>query len=93
MEPPVAEHHEPVVLPPRRPIGGAWDFMVRGYRPTAAWAGVATIITFGIVKPIAELTGLQTAPTDWLGVSSFIAVVFGPIVVTRTFEKWAGVTS
>ena len=80
-------------LPERKPISSLWDFVVRGYRPVAAWCGVLTILTFGVVLPLARLFGVDPGPTDWFGVSAFVGVVFGPIVVTRSFEKKWGVTS
>ena len=81
------------LLPGRRPIAGVWDFVVRAYRPTAAWAGVASIIVHGVVIPLLPVFGRPPVAIDWMGLAAFLGVVFGPLVVSRTVEKLQGVTS
>lgn len=81
------------VLPPRRPLAGLWDFTVRGYRPTAAWVGVACMVVHGVVVPLLPLFGHAPVAIDWMGVSAFLGVIYGPLVVARTVEKINGVTS
>ena len=80
-------------LPPRRPIAGVWDFAVRAYRPAAAWVGVLTMLVHGVVVPMLPVFGVAPVAIDWVGVSSFLGVIFGPLVVARTVEKIQGVTS
>lgn len=89
-EPPIFDFDP---LPPRRPFAGFWDFVVRAWRPVAAWIGVATIAVHGVVIPLLPVFGLAPVPIDWLGVSAFLGVIFGPLVVARTVEKINGVTS
>lgn len=82
------------IAPPlRRPFTGLWDFVVRAYRPTAAWIGVGTMLIHGIILPCLPLFGTAPVAIDWMGVSAFLTVVFGPLVVARTVEKIQGVTS
>lgn len=80
-------------LPPRRPINSLWDFAVRAYRPAAAWVGVATMIVHGVVVPLLPVFGHRPVSIDWVGVTAFLGVIFGPLVVARTVEKMNGVTS
>ncbi|WP_370236559.1 hypothetical protein [Brevundimonas sp.] len=82
-----------VTLPDRRPIGGLWDFAVRAYRPTAAWVGVMTMLVHGVIVPLLPVFGRAPVAIDWVGVSAFLGVIFGPLVVARTVEKVRGVTS
>lgn len=81
------------VLPPRRPFASFWDFCVRAYRPVAAWVGVATMLVHGVIIPSLPLFGVLPVAVDWIGVSAFLGVIFGPLVVARTVEKVQGVTS
>lgn len=83
----------PRELPCRRPIAGLWDFIVRAYRPVAAWVGVLTMAVHGVVIPMLPVFGVAPVAIDWMGVNAFLAVVFGPLVVARTVEKVQGVTS
>lgn len=80
-------------LPKRRPIGGLWDFAVRAYRPAAAWVGVLTMLVHGVMVPLLPVFGRPPVAIDWVGVSAFLGVIFGPLVVARTVEKIQGVTS
>jgi len=80
-------------LPPRRPFAGVWDFVVRAWRPVAAWSGVGSIVVHGVILPLLPVFGVAPVAIDWVGVSAFLGVVFGPLVVTRTVEKLNGVTS
>ncbi len=80
-------------LPERRPFSSWWDFTVRGWRPIAAWIGVGTMAVHGIVVPGLPLLGHAPVAIDWTGVSVFLGVIFGPLVVARTVEKLNGVTS
>lgn len=88
-----AAKDRPRELPCRRPIAGLWDFVVRAYRPVAAWVGVLTMLVHGVVIPLLPVIGVAPVATDWMGVNAFLAVVFGPLVVARTVEKVQGVTS
>lgn len=80
-------------LPTRRGFSSFWDFVVRGYRPVAAWIGVVTMAVHGVVIPLLPVFGHLPVAVDWLGVSAFLGVIFGPLVVARTVEKLNGVTS
>lgn len=80
-------------LPQRRPFSGPWDFAVRAYRPFAAWIGVLTMAVHGVLLPILPLLGVAPVAIDWMGVSAFLGVIFGPLVVARSVEKLNGVTS
>lgn len=79
--------------PTRRGFVSLWDFVVRAYRPTAAWIGVMTMGVHGVVLPLLPLFGVPPVAIDWMGLSAFLGVIFGPLVVTRTVEKIQGVTS
>lgn len=89
-EPPVLNFD---VLPPRRPFASFWDFCVRAYRPVAAWVGVLTMIVHGLIIPLLPVFGRAPVAIDWMGVTAFLTVIFGPLVVARTVEKLNGVTS
>lgn len=91
MTEPLAPDLDP--LPPRRPIASVWDFAVRAYRPAAAWVGVVTMIVHGVVLPLLPVFGQRPVAIDWVGVTAFLSVIFGPLVVARTVEKLNGVTS
>lgn len=80
-------------LPPRRPFSSFWDFVVRAYRPVGAWVGVATMIVHGVVIPLLPVFGTAPVAIDWLGVTAFLGICWGPPVVARTVEKLRGVTS
>ncbi len=86
-----AEINDP--LPPRRPVSGFWDFVVRGWRPVGAWAGVGAIVVHGLVIPLLPVFGRAPVAVDWLGLAAFLGLVFGPLVAARTVEKLNGVTS
>ena len=79
--------------PPRRKFSGLWDFVVRAYRPAAAWIGVVTMGVHGVVLPLLPVFGAAPVAIDWVGLSAFLGVVFGPLVAARTVEKIQGVTS
>lgn len=81
------------VLPTRRPFASFWDFVVRAYRPVAAWVGVVTMAVHGVIIPLLPVFGVAPVAIDWMGVSAFLGVIFGPLVVARTVEKIQGVTS
>lgn len=82
------------VTPPiRRKFASVWDFVVRAYRPVAAWIGVLTMAVHGVILPMLPVFGAPPVAIDWLGISTFLGVVFGPLVVARTVEKIQGVTS
>lgn len=87
----MSEVFEP--LPPRRPFSSFWDFIVRAYRPVAAWIGVLTMLVHGVVIPLLPVFGRAPVAIDWTGVSVFLGVIFGPLVVARTIEKLNQVTS
>lgn len=80
-------------LPPRQPFSSVWDFIVRAYRPLAAWIGLLTMVVHGVAIPLLPVFGHAPVAIDWMGVSAFLGVVFGPLVVARTVEKINGVTS
>lgn len=82
-----------VAAPARRPFASFWDFVVRAYRPLAAWIGVASMFVHGVLIPSLPLFGVAPVAIDWMGVSTFLGVIFGPLVVARTVEKINGVTS
>ncbi len=79
--------------PVRRKFASLWDFVVRAYRPVAAWIGVLTMAVHGVILPMLPVFGVPPVAIDWLGISTFLGVVFGPLVVARTVEKIQGVTS
>lgn len=79
--------------PVRRKFASLWDFVVRAYRPVAAWIGVLTMMVHGVILPMLPVFGAAPVAIDWLGISTFLGVVFGPLVVARTVEKIQGVTS
>lgn len=82
------------VPPVRGPFLSVWDFVVRAYRPVAAWVGVATAVVHGVILPLLPvLTDRAAIAIDWAGVSTFLGVLWGPVVVARTIEKLKGVTS
>lgn len=81
------------VTPPRPPFRSFWDFVVRAYRPVAAWIGVLTMLVHGVLLPVLPLFRIAPVAIDWMGVSAFLGVIFGPLVVARTVEKINGVTS
>lgn len=82
-----------VTPPVRRKFASVWDFVVRAYRPVAAWIGVLTMAVHGVILPMLPVFGVSPVAIDWLGISTFLGVVFGPLVVARTVEKIQGVTS
>lgn len=82
-----------VTPPVRRKFASVWDFVVRAYRPVAAWIGVLTMAVHGVILPMLPVFGVPPVAIDWLGISTFLGVVFGPLVVARTVEKIQGVTS
>lgn len=89
------EHGATVIdgpLPPRRPIGGVWDFVVRAWRPTASWVCVLVLLVNGVVLPLAQLWGTTVTPLSWSDLSIF---ALGLIAngAARTVEKIQGVTS
>ena len=86
-----AEINEP--LPPRRRFSSVWDFIVRAYRPAAAWVGVVTMAVHGVVIPLLPVFGHAPVAIDWMGVAAFLGVIYGPLVAARTVEKLNGVTS
>src|SRR3546814_297609 len=59
-------------LPPRRPLVGWWDFMVRGWRPAASWTCVAILLTRGAVIPIVQLC--RREPVDAFDFVAFAAL-------------------
>jgi len=79
--------------PPRRPFTSVWDFVVRAYRPFAAWIGVGTALVHGVIIPLLPLFGRAPVAIDWMGVAAFLGVLWGPLVAARTVEKLKGVTS
>lgn len=66
---------------------------MRAWRSVAAWLGVLTIAVNGVALPSLPLLGHAPVAVDWVGLSTFLGVVFGPLVVVRTVEKLNGVTS
>lgn len=80
-------------LPCRRRFSSFWDFVVRGWRPVAAWVGVGVMVVHGWILPLLPYTGAAPVEIDWLGVTAFLTFIFGPLVVARTVEKLRGVTS
>lgn len=79
--------------PVRRPFASFWDFVVRGYRPVAAWIGAGTALVHGMIIPMLPVFGRAPVAIDWMGVAAFLGVLWGPLVVARTVEKIRGVTS
>jgi hypothetical protein len=79
--------------PARKPFASFWDFCVRAYRPVAAWVGVGTALVHGVIIPLLPVFGVAPVAIDWMGVSTFLGVLFGPLVAARTIEKLNGVTS
>lgn len=79
--------------PVRLPFLSFWDFVVRAYRPVAAWVGVGTALVHGVVIPLLPVFGQLPVAVDWMGVSAFLGVLWAPVVVARTVEKIQGVTS
>jgi hypothetical protein len=63
------------------------------YRPAAAWIGVVTMAVHGVALPLLPVFGAAPVAIDWVGLSAFLGVVFGPLIVARTVEKIQGVTS
>jgi hypothetical protein len=83
----------PPAPPPRKPFASFWDFCVRAYRPVAAWVAIGTALVNGMVLPMLPVFGVAPVAIDWVGVSTFLGVLLGPIGVARTIEKLNGVTS
>lgn len=82
-----------VTAPPRRRFVSFWDFVVRGYRPVAAWIGAGTALVHGMIIPMLPVFGRPPVAIDWMGVAAFLGVLWGPLVAARTIEKIQGVTS
>jgi hypothetical protein len=75
----------------RRPIAGAFDFMVRGWRPAAGWACTLTVLVRGAFVPFAELaTGGPVSPFDWVSVAALLGAL--GLARYRHLERVAGVT-
>lgn len=79
-------------LPPRRPLAGKWDFMVRGWRPAASWALIAVILVHGVIIPLTELARRQE-------ISAPDALFYGALALLlklahdRRREREGGITS
>ncbi len=74
----------------RRPIAGAFDFMVRGWRPAAGWACMLTVLIRGALVPLFELaTGGPVSPFDWVAAGSLLGVL--GLARYRHLERMGGV--
>lgn len=79
-------------LPPRRPLSGLWDFVVRGARPAGLWVGLLVLFVHGVVLPIAALCGRTVQgfnATELLGICALVGLGWHQ----RTKEKREGLTS
>jgi hypothetical protein len=75
----------------RRPLSGAFDFMVRGWRPAAGWACTATVLVRGAVVPIFELAnGGPVSAFDWVSVAALLGAL--GLARYRHIEKLADAT-
>ena len=75
----------------RRPLSGAFDFMVRGWRPAAGWACTLTVLVRGAFVPFAELwNGGIVSPFDWVSVAALLGAL--GLARYRHLEKLAGET-
>jgi hypothetical protein len=73
----------------RRPLSGAFDFMVRGFRPAAGWACAIVILVRGAVVPIVELArGHAASPMDWAMLVALVGML--GLARYRHLEKSAG---
>lgn len=63
-----------------------------GWRSTAGWALVGTIIVNGIVLPLARLFGFDGEPLDWTALGAFL-VAFVALVKYRSDDLKNRVTS
>ena len=54
---------------------------------------IGTALVNGMVLPMLPVFGVAPVAIDWVGVSTFLGVLLGPIGVARTIEKLNGVTS
>lgn len=75
----------------RRPLTGAFDFMVRGFRPAAGWACALVILVRGAIVPLVELAqGDAASPMDW----AMLVALAGMLGLARYrhLEKTSGAT-
>ncbi len=75
----------------RRPIAGAFDFMVRGWRPAASWACVFILLMFGVVVPGFALARHEQPHLDLVLLGVLLAAL--RLSHDRTREKQEGLTS
>ena len=75
----------------RRPIGGAFDFMVRGWRPAAGWACTATVMVRGAIVPFFEMAaGAPVTQFDWVAAGALLGAL--GLARYRHLERSSGVT-
>jgi hypothetical protein len=75
----------------RRPLAGAFDFMVRGWRPATGWVFALILLARGVVIPVVQLArGESVEPMDWVTLFA-LAGALG-LARYRHQEKEAGVT-
>ncbi len=75
----------------RQPLTGAFDFMVRGFRPAAGWACAMVILVRGAIVPLIELAqGDSASPMDW----AMLVALAGMLGLARYrhLEKTSGAT-
>lgn len=78
-------------LPPRRPIAGLFDFMVRGWRPAASWACVLILLLWGLAVPIVAMFQGRPPHLDLALLGVLLAAL--KLSHDRTSEKKEGLTS
>jgi hypothetical protein len=78
-------------LPQRRPIAGAFDFMVRGWRPFGGWVLGLILLVNGVAVPAAALVRGEAPDLDW----PWLLAALGLLGLSRDrrIEKSEGVTS
>lgn len=77
--------------PTRRPLSGAFDFMVRAWRPAAGWACTLTVLVRGALVPFFELaTGGPVSPFDWVAAGALLGAL--GLARYRHLERVSGVT-
>ncbi|MDB5432405.1 MAG: hypothetical protein JWP35_3521 [Caulobacter sp.] len=77
-------------------VEGQWNsagkFWRGGWRSSAGWALVATILVNGVVLPLARLFGFHGEPLPWGELAAFVAALVG-LVHYRSQDLKNGVTT
>lgn len=73
------------------PLAGAWDLLVRGWRPLGGWVCVMILLARGVIVPLTQLYRREPIePIDLVALTA-LAGVLG-LARWRTQERIAGVT-